>query len=462
MKQTLLFFFFVLSISVFSQVANKPYDLWTCDSDHNGFEVFDLTVLNDQVLGGQNSSEYLVTYHLSDYDVHNDKSLDGFYGANIDDLPVTIYAKVTSVDTGNYDFTSFELYFVGFSDSGGGLDVIKCDDNESDGITAFSTYDLGVDNSSTVHKTREDAIKGIKPLTLPYHNTTPHRDMVYLRQENSYGCYKITYLHLEVRSNPEIQKPTPFLLCDDNADGFSEFDLMEKNDEILDGSQATITYHLTSSDAASFSYNGKKLPELYTNTTAYTQTVYARATFSSTGCYKITSLDLIVQDCRDLDNDNIINSYEDFNKNNNLDDDDTDLDTIPDYLDDDDDGDGVLTKDEDYNNNGTPLDDDTNANNIPDYLDVSVALETEEFEVVNFKLFPNPAKNHFYLQLNEQVNSVSVEVAIVDLQGKEIIKIEKNNTGKSIKLDISQLKRGLYFVKVIDGSKTLVGKLMVQ
>lgn len=90
------------------------------------------------------------------------------------------------------------------------------------------------------------------------------------------------------------------------------------------------------------------------------------------------------------------------------------------------------------------------------------ALSNSNFENLKLFVFPNPAKNHFYLQLNEQVNSVSVEVTIVDLRGKEIIKIEKNNTGKSIKLDISQLKGGLYFVKVTYGNETSVRKLIVE
>lgn len=72
------------------------------------------------------------------------------------------------------------------------------------------------------------------------------------------------------------------------------------------------------------------------------------------------------------DNDGIPAHLEDINGNGNLDDDDTDGDGIPNYLDPDDDGDNVLTKDENPDPNGDGiLDDaqDTDGDGIPDYLD---------------------------------------------------------------------------------------------
>src|SRR5690606_23988481 len=72
------------------------------------------------------------------------------------------------------------------------------------------------------------------------------------------------------------------------------------------------------------------------------------------------------------DNDGIPAALEDINGNGNLDDDDTDNDGIPNYLDVDDDGDNVLTKDENPDPNGDGIFDDaqdTDGDGIPDYLD---------------------------------------------------------------------------------------------
>lgn len=79
----------------------------------------------------------------------------------------------------------------------------------------------------------------------------------------------------------------------------------------------------------------------------------------------------------DTDGDSVIDTLEDLNSYGILDDDDTDMDGIPNYQDPDDENDLVLTIDEYYNGNGHPTDDDTNNNGIPNYLDSDVALGVE-------------------------------------------------------------------------------------
>jgi hypothetical protein len=74
----------------------------------------------------------------------------------------------------------------------------------------------------------------------------------------------------------------------------------------------------------------------------------------------------------DDDNDGISSELEDINANDDLEDDDTDGDGIPNYKDEDDDGDNVDTKDENPDpNSDEVLDDaqDTDGDLIPDYLD---------------------------------------------------------------------------------------------
>lgn len=72
-------------------------------------------------------------------------------------------------------------------------------------------------------------------------------------------------------------------------------------------------------------------------------------------------------DCNDDDADGVPNFFEDFNGDGDLTNDDTDGDTIPNYLDDDDDGDGVLTIDEAKDMDGNPI--DTDGDGDVDYLD---------------------------------------------------------------------------------------------
>ncbi len=73
--------------------------------------------------------------------------------------------------------------------------------------------------------------------------------------------------------------------------------------------------------------------------------------------------------CNDSDGDGVPDVFENFNgdPDGNLEDDDTDLDGIPNYLDDDDDGDGILTADEAVDEDGNPI--DTDGDMDVDYLD---------------------------------------------------------------------------------------------
>ncbi|GAA0750404.1 hypothetical protein [Gaetbulibacter jejuensis] len=71
----------------------------------------------------------------------------------------------------------------------------------------------------------------------------------------------------------------------------------------------------------------------------------------------------------DHDEDGVPTYLEDLDNDEDIFDEDTDEDDIPNYLDIDDDGDGVLTIYEDIDNDGDPTNDDTDGDGIPNYLD---------------------------------------------------------------------------------------------
>ena len=76
----------------------------------------------------------------------------------------------------------------------------------------------------------------------------------------------------------------------------------------------------------------------------------------------------------DHDNDGVPSIMEDPDNNGDPRNDDTDLDSVPNYFDADDDNDGVLTKNEDANNDGNPANDFSDPNNttLPDYLNPDI------------------------------------------------------------------------------------------
>ena len=78
-------------------------------------------------------------------------------------------------------------------------------------------------------------------------------------------------------------------------------------------------------------------------------------------------LELDGLNCGDDDADGVPNAFEDFDGDGMFDDDDIDMDGIPNYLDNDDDGDGVLTINEAKDEDGNPV--DTDGDGDVDYLD---------------------------------------------------------------------------------------------
>ncbi len=76
-----------------------------------------------------------------------------------------------------------------------------------------------------------------------------------------------------------------------------------------------------------------------------------------------------------------------------------------------------------------------------------------------FKVFPNPVKNTFTLQLNNTDSSESLDVVIYSVLGKELLNI-KNATSKEI--DITSFNSGLYLVKTSKGNQHKIVKLIKE
>ena len=108
------------------------------------------------------------------------------------------------------------------------------------------------------------------------------------------------------------------------------------------------------------------------------------------------------------------------------------------------------------------------------YFDFNPAVITNTFETEfvatlsnkkirnsEFLIFPNPASNLVKLSFGK-VNANTIKVNIYNIQGKQILKSSETLQNKSVTLDISNLKSGLYFIKVNDGNSETTKKLIVN
>ena len=144
---------------------------------------------------------------------------------------------------------------------------------------------------------------------------------------------------------------------------------------------------------------------------------------------------------------------------------DTDNDGIPNHLDFDDDGDGVLTLDEDYNGNGDPTDDDTNTNGIPDYLDADVLnIEKVSLNSTLFSVYPIPAKSDLNVLFSENTGFEGSELLtrIYDIQGRLVLEKEMSVINSRFSLDISELNSGHYILLIQKDGLTRAKKFVVE
>ena len=146
--------------------------------------------------------------------------------------------------------------------------------------------------SLSYYETQADANNGTNPITSPYTNTV-NPQTIYVRATNDVtGCVSTITLDLRVNPIPSPAVPTDLEECDEDNDGFASFDLDSRTVEIINGElDITISYHETMADAE----NGQNpLVSPYNNIVPNTQTVYARAENTITGCYSIVPLVLNV------------------------------------------------------------------------------------------------------------------------------------------------------------------------
>lgn len=313
MKKLLLTFSFCLFLlNAFSQVANQPSDLSVCDSDNDGFAEFDLTYLYTQIIGSQDPTGFVLTYHetLMDADSGTNAIVSSSNYTNTSN-PQTIYVRLEEASSGNYDTTSFDIIVEQTPAAITPTPFQVCDDN-NDG---FAEFDLSLKDNEitggapgltvTYHETFANAENNVDAIDTSnlYSNIAPSTQTLYARVEgNGSNCSTIVELELivntGVQANPDLQ-PIVYQQCDDNAetDGdpsndSSQFDLSVLDFQILDGqspSLYTLSYFATLMDAES---GVNPLPTLYQNTTN-PQVIYARVENYS-GCYDIAEATLTV------------------------------------------------------------------------------------------------------------------------------------------------------------------------
>ncbi|MFD2940586.1 T9SS type B sorting domain-containing protein [Flavobacterium notoginsengisoli] len=180
--------------------------------------------------------------------------------------------------------------------------LLQCDDN-NDGISIFNLTkadNIVKNNASSIinegyYLTLANAQTKSNKITNPasYINTT-NNQIVYARLENQFGCFTTAEVTLQIAATT-IANPNPINTCDGDEiqDGLYQFDLQnEVTPQITSGlpSGLTANYFLTANDALT---ETNPLPNIFKNTTAYNQIIYARVV-NGPDCYDVVPVPLVV------------------------------------------------------------------------------------------------------------------------------------------------------------------------
>ncbi|MEY8849848.1 choice-of-anchor L domain-containing protein, partial [Psychroserpens sp. XS_ASV72] len=148
------------------------------------------------------------------------------------------------------------------------------------------------DFTLTYHESQSDADLGTNSLTSPYTNVT-NPQIIYIRiEDNTTGCFETTSFSISTSSPDHIAESVDIIGCDNEDDGFADFDLDAHDVNVLNGQDATqfvVTYHASETNAMA---GVNALTSPYSSSG---ETIYVRVeTVGFADCYVVNSFDLII------------------------------------------------------------------------------------------------------------------------------------------------------------------------
>ncbi|WP_396636867.1 T9SS type B sorting domain-containing protein [Maribacter sp. R77961] len=287
-------------------VIDTVLDWTVCDDDTDGLFTFDLSRKNIEIFNGQDETKFEILYFASQADAD----------AGTNPLPVNhentlateeIFFRFQNSTYPNcYRTGSFMIEVSSGVVAHTPTDLQVCD-TDNDGFFAFELTDtvteiIGTQNATSLtisyHISLSDAETNTDPLTNSYTNTTAYEQSIYVRVQNASdpNCYATNSFDLMVYDTPNLQTLTDWVVCDDNNDGSSSFNLTEKNLEILGEQDATkfmVRYFETRTDAELVQ---NEITGPFTNASNPQTIFYRLENASNTSCYVADSFDIQIFD----------------------------------------------------------------------------------------------------------------------------------------------------------------------
>ena len=295
-------------------------DIYGCDDGTGNFD-FNLEALSDEIIGTQTGVGMAVTYYefedFAKLGIIADPQTSPYTSSGTR----TIWARIENL-AGCFDITSFDLIVVPKPVANDTGDLVVCD-ADPNGRHLFNLEEktAGILNNQpglivTYYTLQSDAELAkfeiynpniSDPSTAPPPSSFATTDAylsrsktIWARVEPALGsaCYAITSFDLKVVAPPIANPIDNIQQCDDNNDGFYQFDFKTLDADILDSQSAAtfeVSYFASQADADNNNI-AAILPSPYTNVNPYIpETIYARIQVKdSPECFDITSFTIQV------------------------------------------------------------------------------------------------------------------------------------------------------------------------
>lgn len=204
-------------------IANAVDDLILCDDEVNdGLEEVNLTMFNSTIIGNQDDTSVVVTYHLTQDDADNATNpLPDNYETVTN--PQIIFVRIESNTNADcFDTNAITIIvdeqLLAFQPQ----DMNTCDDDSNDGFEFFnlSSQDDQISNGQTgtfeitYHISEEDANLDQNALPTNYENTS-NPQTIFARIENTTNtnCFNTTSFEVNVLGTPDIETNETLYLC---------------------------------------------------------------------------------------------------------------------------------------------------------------------------------------------------------------------------------------------------------
>ncbi|ALM47983.1 hypothetical protein AMR72_03215 [Flavobacterium psychrophilum] len=292
-------------------------ELTVCDTDGNGIGEFNLEALKEGLANGDAS--LVITFHLTAEEALSGANPIGNTTDYRNDHPgtQTLWVRAVSGTTGCFNTTPFPVTLIvtPAPQAPKLQDITLCDDTDNNGQDGALRTDLTVYETQikeavapvevtiTYYLSQADSDAGSNGIASPARHIARDGQVIWVRVENTAGCYSLTSFTIHINKPHQLVTPTPLAVCNEALpnDGIAEFNLTQKDDEILGPDGVGMDYvvdYFTTDPKTDSTAVAIADPKAYVNTDSNgaaqnPRTIWVRVT-TTQGCVSYTTLTIRV------------------------------------------------------------------------------------------------------------------------------------------------------------------------